>query len=67
MATWNKSQDFVEQLGLEQHQLNTDTIRMALTNSAPSATDTTFSAITEISAGNGYTAGGEDTTNAIGS
>lgn len=64
MATWNKSQDFVEQLGLEQHQLNTDTIRMALSNVAPTAGLTTFSQITEISAGNGYTAGGEDTTNA---
>lgn len=63
MATWNKIQDFVEQLGLEQHQLNTDTIKMMLTNSAPLATNTVLGDLTEITAGNGYTAGGEDTTN----
>jgi len=34
-----------------------------LTNSAPVATNTVKTDITEISAGNGYTAGGDDITN----
>lgn len=63
MAAFNKFNDFVEQIGLEQHQLSTDTLKVALTNTAPVATNTVFGDITEISAGNGYTAGGEDTTN----
>lgn len=41
------------------HNLSSDEIKIALTTSAPSAsTDTVFSDITEITAGNGYTAGG---------
>jgi len=64
MATWNKFQDFVERLGLEEHNLNTDAIHLVLTNTAPAATNTVLTDITEISAGNGYTAGGQDTANA---
>jgi len=63
MATYNKFQDFVEQLGLGTHNLNTDTLKVMLTNSAPVATNTVKTDITEISAGNGYTAGGDDITN----
>lgn len=63
MATYTKFQDFVEQLGLGTHNLNTDTIKAALTNSAPNATDTQLSQITQISSGTGYTTGGNDTTN----
>jgi hypothetical protein len=63
MATYNKFQDFVEQVGLGTHNLNTDTLRVMLTNSAPVATNTVKTDITEISAGNGYTAGGDDITN----
>lgn len=65
MATWNKFQDFVEQSWLEEHQMNTDTIRAMLSNVAPAATNTVKTDITEIAAGNGYTAGGEDATNAM--
>ena len=63
MATFNKFNDFVEQLGLGTHDLNTDTLKVMLTNTAPVATNTIKANITEISAGNGYTAGGEDVTN----
>jgi len=63
MATYNKFNDFAEQVGLEVHNLNTDTLRLYLTNTAPVATDTVFGTPAEISAGNGYTAGGEDATN----
>ena len=63
MAAFNKFEDFVEQLGLQSHQLSTDTIKVMLTNVVPVATNTQLSDLTEISAGNGYTAGGADSTN----
>ena len=56
-ATYVKYQDFVEQLGLEQHNLNTDTLCIALTNTTPVVTHTTLSDITEIADGNGYSTG----------
>lgn len=50
---------FVEAMAEKQHDLGTDSLKMMLTNSAPdAATDTQKSDITEIAAGNGYTAGG---------
>ena len=63
MAAFNKFNDFVEQIGLKVHNLNTDLVKIALSNTAPVATNTIFGDITEIAAGNGYTAGGDDTTN----
>jgi len=64
MATFNKFQQFVDDLANGVHDLDgTDTLKVALTNTAPNATDATFSQITEITAENGYSAGGADTTN----
>lgn len=63
MAAAVKFQDFVEQLGLAKHNLNTDTQRVALSNTAPNATDTILANITQIANGNGYTTGGEDIQN----
>lgn len=63
MAAFNKFQDFVDQLGLAKHNLNTDTQMAMLTNTAPAATNTVKADITEIGAGNGYTAGGADSQN----
>lgn len=64
MAAVVKYQDFVEQLGLAQHNLNTDVFKAWLSNVAPTNTDTTFpGTATDIAAGNGYTAGGEDIQN----
>lgn len=66
MATYTKFQDFVEQLGKGVHQLHAagHTLKAMLTNTAPNAATNTVKAdITEISAGNGYTAGGEDIQN----
>lgn len=64
MAAFNKIQDFVEQLGLAKHQCNTDTFKVMLVLSpAPVATNTVKADLTEISAGNGYTAGGTDSQN----
>lgn len=62
MASFTKFQPFVENLAEKVHNLGSDTLKVALTNTAPNATDATFSQITEISAGNGYTAGGTATT-----
>lgn len=58
MATFNKFNQFVEDLAEKVHNLGSDTLKVALTNSAPSASNTVFANITEISSGNGYTAGG---------
>jgi hypothetical protein len=45
------------------HDLSSDTLKLALSTVAPSqSADTEFSDITEITAGNGYTAGGETLT-----
>jgi len=66
MATFNKYQDFVEQLGKGVHQLHAagHTLKVMLSNTAPNAaTHTVRADSTEISAGNGYTAGGTDTQN----
>lgn len=63
MAAFVKFYDFVEQLGLAKHNLNTDTQKIVLTNSAPSQSNTILSDITQISNGNGYTTGGEDIQN----
>ena len=66
MASFVKYQQFVEDLGNKVHDLvgTDDTIKVALSNSAPTvATDATLSDASEISSGNGYTAGGDDTQN----
>ena len=65
MATFNKFQDFSEQLVDGYQNFATDTYKVALTNTAPVATNTVFANITEIAAGNGYTAGGTATTISI--
>lgn len=64
MATGVKFAQFNLDLGLKVHNLNTDTLKIMLSNTAPSATTGQVKAdITEISAGNGYTAGGADSQN----
>ena len=60
MAAYVKFEPFTEIQLTTPVDWNTDTIKLALTNSAPNAaTNDFFNDITEISAGNGYTAGGE--------
>lgn len=65
MVALVKFQDFVEQLGLEEHNLNTDTLRIALTNTLPVNTQSVFNLTNYPApvAANGYTAGGYDITN----
>ena len=58
MAAFNKFNSFVSDLAQKIHNLNSDTLKVLLTNTAPVATNTVKSSITEIAAANGYTAGG---------
>ena len=58
MAAFNKFNSFVQDLGTKVHNLNADTLKVMLTNTLPVATNTVKANITEISAANGYSAGG---------
>ena len=58
MAAFNKFNSFVEHVSEKVHNLGADTLKVMLTDVAPVATNTVKADLTEISAGNGYTAGG---------
>lgn len=61
MAAFNKFNQFVADLASGVHQLQTGTshvFKVMLTNSAPTASNSIKGDLTEISAGNGYSAGG---------
>lgn len=59
MATVTIFDAFPEAAAEGKHNLASDTLKVALSNTAPNkATATQLSDITQISAGNGYTAGG---------
>lgn len=54
-----KFNSFVEKIGRGVFNLNSDTLKVALTNTAPTvATDDELADITQIANGNGYTTGG---------
>lgn len=59
MASFLKFHQFVENIAHGVHDLAADTLMVALTNTTPSATNEVFGDITEITAQNGYSAGGE--------
>jgi len=58
MATFNKFNAFVEHLAEGVHNLQSHTLKVMLTNTAPVAANSVKADLTEIAAGNGYTAGG---------
>ena len=58
MAAFNKFQDFSEQLARGVHDFDAHTFKVALTNTAPVATNAVLADITQIAASGGYTAGG---------
>lgn len=58
MASYNKINAFVADICNKVHNLGSDTCKVMLTNVAPVATNSVKADLTEISAGNGYTAGG---------
>jgi len=62
MALYQKFDQFVEDLAKKVHNLNSDTLKVMLTNTAPSAANTVLANITEITPGNGYSAGGSAAT-----
>src|SRR5436190_9208304 len=62
MATFNKFNQFVEDLAKKVHNLNSDTLKVMLSNVAPAASNAVKADITDISAGNGYSAGGTQAT-----
>ena len=64
MASFNKFETFVGDLGLKVHELNADLLKIYLTNAAPdAAADSIKTDLAEITAENDYTAGGDDTQN----
>jgi hypothetical protein len=58
MAVFNKFDQFPEDLAKKVHNLNADTIKVMLTNTAPVAANKVKADIAEIVAANGYVAGG---------
>ena len=58
MAAFNKFNAFVADVANKVHNLGVDTLKVMLTNTAPVATNAVKTDITEISAVNGYSAGG---------
>ena len=58
MAAYNKFNSFVEDVAEKVHNLQTDVLKIMLTNAAPVASNTVKANLTDIGAGFGYTAGG---------
>ncbi len=62
MATFNKFNSFIEAVFEKKHDFSTDIFKVMLSNTAPVATNSVKTNLTEIAAGNGYTAGGNTVT-----
>ena len=62
MAAFQKFNAFVEDIAEKKHNLGADTLKVMLTLTAPVATNSVKADLTEIAAGNGYSAGGTATT-----
>lgn len=58
MASFTKFNSFVEAVAEKVHNLGSDTLKVMLTLVAPVSTNTVKADLTEIAAGNGYSAGG---------
>jgi hypothetical protein len=58
MATVSLFNCFVEDAAEGKHDLSSDTLKVVLSNTVPSAANTVIGDITQIAAGNGYTTGG---------
>lgn len=59
MASFNKFNSFVEAVAEKKHNLESDALYVMLSNVAPSASNSVKADITDIAAGNGYVAGGQ--------
>lgn len=62
MAVYNKFSKFTEDVLSAKHNFASDVFKVMLTDTAPVAANTVKTDITEIAAGNGYTAGGASMT-----
>jgi len=62
MASAQKFNQFVEDVAEKVHNLQSDTLKVLLCNTAPVATNAIKVDLTEISSGNGYSAGGTQST-----
>lgn len=62
MAAYNKFNAFIENQLISKIDWDSDVFKVMLTNTSPVATNSLKGDLTEISAGNGYTAGGATTT-----
>ncbi len=62
MAAFNKFRQFAEDVYEKVHNLGADTLKIMLTNVAPVNTNSVKADLTDISAGNGYSAGGSAVT-----
>jgi hypothetical protein len=62
MAAYNKFNQFTEDLAKGVHNLNTGTLKIALTNTAPVATNSVIANITQLGPGNGYATDGNTAT-----
>lgn len=58
MASFNKFRQFVEDRANGVHNLGSHTLKLLLTNTAPVNTNAVKADLTEITPGNGYSAGG---------
>jgi hypothetical protein len=61
-VAFNKFNQFVQDVATKKHDLSADVQKVMLTNTAPVATNAIKADITDITAGNGYTAGGNSCT-----
>jgi hypothetical protein len=62
LAAFNKFNAFVNDLATKVHNLGSDNLKVMLSNTGPVATNAVKTDVTEIAAGNGYTAGGTQAT-----
>lgn len=62
MATANVPNQFKEDIAEKVHNLGSDSLKVVLSNTAIDASDASLTDLTEITAGNGYTAGGNAAT-----
>ena len=62
MATYNKFNDYTNQLDRGTHAWATHSFKIALSNTAPTAANAILTDITQITAANGYVSGGNATT-----
>jgi hypothetical protein len=60
MAAYNKFNCFVGDVGLKLHNLDTDVLKVYLTNTAPVAGNTVYNTPVDLATSGGYVAGGTD-------